>query len=210
MAAPEDYSRLTYDRPKGGNDSEYELSDTEDESDDDDPGERFIDKDSDGEIHLDKGKEKEKFVEKMLYKHREKILDDYLGKIIVRYYKKKDPNQQSIFNSDTTRLTYIVRELFNNKKIDWTVDKKGIKTTNYIIKPLLKHIDELIREYIDQKTSLNHKEISTTELIANFDNLKSGNEILHSIEKNELSENILKKISPHFYFIKNDSGLLEE
>ena len=210
LSAPEDYSQLTYDRPKGGHEDEYDLSDTEDEDIDDDPGDRFIDKDSDGEIHIDKGREKEKFVEKLLYKHRQKILDEYLGKIIVRHYKKKDPSKQSIFNSDTTRLTYIVRELFTNKKIDWAVDKKGIKTTNYVIKPLLKHIDELIREYIDNKTALNHKEISTEELIANFDNLKSGNEILHSIEKNELSENVLRKISPHFYFIKNDTGLIEE
>lgn len=209
LAAPEDYSRLTYDRPKGGHEDEYELSDTEEE-DPDDPGDKFIDKDSDDEIKLDKGREKEKFVEKLLYKHRENILVDYLSRIIVRHYKKKDPSQQSIFNSDTTRLTYIVRELFSNKKIDWRVDKKGIKTTNYVIKPLLKHIDELIREYIDQKTTIDRKTVTTEQLINNFDNLKSGNEILHSIEKNELSENVLKKISPHFYFIKNDSGLLEE
>lgn len=210
LAAPEDYSRLTYDRPKGGLEDEYELSDTEEEQDPDDPGDKFIDPDSDDEIKLDKGREKEKFVEKLLYKHRENILVDYLSRIIVRYHKKKDPSQQSIFNSDTTRLTYIVRELFSNKKIDWRVDKKGIKTTNYIIRPLLKHIDELIREYIDQKTTIDRKTVTTEQLIRNFDNLKSGNEILHSIEKNELSENILKKISPYFYFIKNDSGLLTE
>ena len=212
LAAPDDYSRLTYNRPKN--------SDTEDEDDElltdseecisDDPGDRFLDEPNKSHHKNTYNKDKEKFIEKLVYKHKEKILDDYLGKIIVRHYKKKDPAQQSIFNSDTTRLTYIIRELFSNKKIDWTVDKKGIKTTNYIIRPFLKHIVDLIREYVNQKTKIDRKNVDTEALIANFDNLKFANEILHSIEKNELSESVLKKISPHFYFIKNDSGLLKE
>jgi len=227
LAAPDDYSKLTYNRPKGTkneDDNDDLFTDTE-ETNSNGPGNRFIDKDSDkddeeDELDIDTdnnnntntntNKDKEKFVEKIIYKHKKKILDEYLGRIIVSHYKKKDPAQQSIWNSDTSRLTYIIRELFNNKKIDWMVDKKGIKTTSYIIKPLLKHIDELISEYIDIKTTIDRETAKTEDLIANFDNLKLGNEILKTIETNELSDNILKRISSYFYFMKNDNGLLEE
>ena len=222
LAPPEDYSKLTYDRPKRNEDDEdnndHVVSDSED-SLYDGPGDMFVDKDSDAESdeesnrHYNMIAAKDKFVEKLIYKQKKKILDEYLGKIIVKHYKKKDLEQQSIFNSDTSRLTYIIRELFDNKTIDWKIDKKGVRTINCIIKPFLKHIDGLIVDYIQARTTFNPVTVKADDLIDKFDNLEHGNAILTAIRTNVLVEEVLKKIAPYFYFIKTDDGkknLLEQ
>jgi len=222
LAPPEDYSKLTYDRPKKNEESDNNDDNIVSDSDDSRhyvPEDMFVDKDSDADSDEELNREynvvgaKDKFVEKLIYKQKKKILDEHLGKIIVRHYKKKDLEQQSIFNSDTNRLTYIIRELFDNKKIDWKVDKKGVRTINCIIKPFLKHIDGLIFDYIQVRTNINLATAKADDLINNFDNLEHGNAILTSIRTNVLAEEVLKKIAPYFYFIKtdeNNTNLLEE
>ena len=135
-------------------------------------------------------------------------MNKYLGDIIIKYYKKKDPKNQSIFNSDTTRLTYVIRELFDDQQIDWTIDKKGIKTTNYIINPFLDHIDDIIKEYMQNKTTFDRKTATTRELEANFSNLTACGEIIISIEKKELGDEILKYIAPYFYHMKDNKNNL--
>ena len=218
LAPPEDFSRLTY--ANYNQDTEHET-DSDDDSDSDvdqfkDMRNCFIDNpdddnlDNDYSMIKDTTRDKEKFVDKLIKYHKKKQLNKYLGDIIIKHYKKKDPSEQSIFNSDTTRLTYIIRELFTNKKIDWTVDKKGIKTTNYIINPFLEHIDELIKEYMQMKTNFDHKTATTHELETNFSNLTACGEIVISIEKKELCDEVLKYIAPFFYYMKdNKNNLLE-
>ena len=157
LAAPEDFSKLTY----ANNDSDNESISDESTDSETEPikdmrnafvegvNKDIVDDESFFDISI---KDKEKFVEKIAKYYRKRKISKYLGDIIIKHYKKKDPKDQSIFNSDTTRLTYIIRELFDNQTIDWTVDKKGIKTTNCIINPFLEHIKELIREYMQIKT----------------------------------------------------------
>lgn len=220
----EDYSKLTYARP----DTEEEPNSDEEITYSEKMREKFIDYDNTpensdeepepepeyesmdaGNRFHDENYDKEKFVEGLVYQYNKKALSNYLGDIIVKHYKKKDPKQQSIWNSDSTRLTYIVRELFNEKKIDWLVDKKGIKTTNYIIKPFLKHIEELVRWYMKAKTKFDRKTATTKELEANFSNLTACSEIIESIEKKTLATEILKYIAPYFYYMKNENNLLK-
>jgi len=82
------------------------------------------------------------FVENLIYEHTHNKLHIYIGDFIIKTYKKEDPSKQSIWNSDTSRLTYLIREIINNNKVDWKIDKKGIKTTKFIIEPILEYIDE--------------------------------------------------------------------
>src|SRR5207249_8087833 len=93
-----------------------------------------------------------KFIETLIYNFNHNKLDKYLGDMIIKFYKKEDPSQQSLWNSDTSRLTYIIKELLNNNNSDWLVDKKGIKTCNYIIDPLLQYIDVIIKKYLNKKS----------------------------------------------------------
>ena len=142
------------------------------------------------------------FVENLVYEYNNNKLHVYISDFIIKTYKKADPAKQSLWNSDTSRLTYLIREIITNNKVDWRVDKKGIKTTKFIIEPILEYIDQQVRNYVESY-KVDHR-ISAKEAERQMMKLKSGMEIIKSIETKVLSEEILKYITPHFYLIKND------
>jgi len=142
------------------------------------------------------------FIENLIYEHNSNKLHVYISDFIIKTYKKDDPTQQSLWNSDTSRLTYLIREIITINKVDWKVDKKGIKTAKFIIEPILEYIDTQVRNYV-QSYEVNHK-ISAKEAERQMMKLKSGMEIIKSIETKVLSDEILKYITPHFYLTKND------
>ncbi|ARF12563.1 zinc finger protein [Klosneuvirus KNV1] len=143
----------------------------------------------------------------MLYTYHEtKTLYKYLGDIIIKAYKKEDPNNQSLWASDPSRLTYIVRELINSKS-EWLVDKGGIKTTKYIIKPLMDYLDKYIVNYQDKLATymvqnITIMSIAETEKISRIqDNYLH---VLQEIRNNILQPAILKYIAPYFHVTKLD------
>lgn len=158
-----------------------------------------IDEDSDDEFDL---------TQTIINNHIDKKLDSYVGDIIIGSYKKKDPTKQSLWNSDSVRLTYVIRELIN-KKPDWTVDKKGVKTTKYIIEPLLEYIRELMEIFFENNKLEDYLGDSIVRMKRRIDNLEKASEICFNIKNNTLSEQILKYIAPYFYLPKNDQ-LIED
>ena len=142
------------------------------------------------------------FVENLIYEHTHNKLHIYIGDFIIKTYKKEDPTKQAIWNSDTSRLTYLIREIMANNKVDWKVDKKGIKTTKFIIEPILEYIDEQVRSYVESYEV--DYQISAKEAERHMKKLTNATYILKNIEDKILSEEILKYITPHFYLNKND------
>ena len=143
------------------------------------------------------------FVENLIYEQNHNKLHIYIGDFIIKTYKKEDPSKQSIWNSDTSRLTYLIREIISNNKVDWKIDKKGIKTKNFIIEPILEYIDNQIRDFIenfDMDYTLDSAKSAERKMMQ----LKISTDILKNIEDKLLSEEILKYVAPHFYLSKND------
>jgi len=136
--------------------------------------------------------------------YRENKLHKYLGDIIIKAYKKGDPSKQSIWNSDASRLTYLIRDLIK-KKPDWTLDKGGVKTTKYIIDPLLYYLRELLRKFIDENCLENFIGIDTDmrfkKRIADLD---TTSQIIYQVTNKYLAPEIIKYIAPHFSLTKND------
>ena len=140
-----------------------------------------------------------KIIEDILSSYKHKTLSKYLGGFIIDLYKKDDPNSQSIWNTDDSRLTYLIKELLNNKSSNWIIDKKGIKTTEYLIDPLLLHIKKLLISYqknliIPELTQHN------TEIEFILDNSKRIIELMDDIDDGIISKDILKYISCHLRF----------
>ena len=163
-----------------------------------------FDIDSDTE-DKDIDKNKNEFIKLITFKYDKNILDKYLGDIIIKSYKKGDPKQQSIWSSDTSRLTYVVRELLHNKKIDWTVDKKGIKTKNYIITPLLEYINDLLRDYISENSITDPNKIDMQKYEPILNRMNKIANIIVSINNGTLAEGILSYITPDFYLNKSNN-----
>lgn len=139
----------------------------------------------------------------IFHHHRKHSLAGYLGDFIVKSYKKDDPSQQSLWNSDAVRLTYVVREIINTKS-DWSVDKKGVKTTTYIIDPFLEYIRSLLVDFNDENRLENYLGDSVLRMKKRMEDLKSSAEIISDIKNKVLSEQVIKYIAPHFYLSKND------
>lgn len=136
--------------------------------------------------------------------HRTNTLAKYLGDIIVNVYKKENPEEQSIWNSDSVRLTYLIKDLIDKKETDWTVDKKGVKTTKYIIDPLLEYLKILLNKYIDENGLENYCHENYTDFKKRTDDMETTIEIIASITNKILSPQIIKYIAPHFFLTKND------
>lgn len=155
-------------------------------------------------IYDNNTKDKMDVIDDIVHHYKHKTLVKYIGDIIVKCYKKEDPSQQSIWNSDISRKNYLLRELIN-KKLEWIPDKKGVKIKEIIIDPIIKIIDNLIREFLKDDKSMN---IDGT--INNFilqKRMSCGielNEILFSIDHKTLHNEVNNYIAQFFYFNKNE------
>lgn len=136
-----------------------------------------------------------KFLEILVNNYKSKRLCQYLGDFLIKYYKKQDPQEQSLWNSDTSRLTYFIKQLLNdNASSMWIMDKKGVMLTNTIIVPLLKYIKTYIEQFIECSVKLGriHQNSRIQRKI-----MKLGC-ILQDIENKEIANGITKYIAPHF------------
>ena len=138
-----------------------------------------------------------KLIEDIMSSYKHKTLDKYLGDSIIRLYKKDNPKDQSIWSTDTNRLTYLIKELMVNDSSTWIIDKKGIKTKKYLIDPLLEHIKTLIIFY--QKNSINlNTNVVEMEHILEIN--KRILKLVDDIDDGLVSNNLLKYISTHLFF----------
>ena len=148
------------------------------------------------DLSFDKKEDRSQLTETLIYNAKLKSLDKLLGNHIIKYYKKDNPQNQSIYTTDCSRLNYIVRELIENVE-KWEIDKNGIKICTKIIKPLIDKCIELLlvyqKELIDEMSEGNYKNKDNIYIIIN---------IIMSIDKGSLESDINKYIAPHFNIIK--------
>lgn len=148
-----------------------------------------------------------KFIDILIEKYNSNQLPQYLGDYVIKFYKKNDPKQQSLWNTDTSRLTYIVKQLFNNKNSDWIVDKKGIKTASCIVEPMLGHIKPILEKFKNDNLNPNLFVLSSyLENEIRSKNIKTVVLIVRDIDNKSLTNSIIKYIAPYFYLTIKDSS----
>ena len=129
----------------------------------------------------------------MVAKHRNKLLKEYFGNLIIGDYKKDNPELQSVWGIDTSRV------IFTIKQKNWVRDKKGVMLIKLIIDPILTKADEMINNYIAKKSNINNPN-GADELSRN---LLTCHEIKAEISKKKLHQKIIQYITPHFDFNKS-------
>lgn len=76
--------------------------------------------------------------EKMVIAFRVKRLHEFLGDLIINTYKdSEDPTNQSVWASDTARLSFVIMKGIEKGKKEWIEDRSGKKILNLIIDPLV-------------------------------------------------------------------------
>lgn len=128
------------------------------------------------------------FMEDIAYDYRKKILHQTLGDGIVSIYKTADPKQQTIWNTDTSRLNYLIKHAINNRKSGWIIDKKGLRVTEKIITPILNYLKTKMEEYEPRRND--PRSYQTKGFLL---------EIIMEINDGGLALKINKYIASHFY-----------
>jgi len=145
------------------------------------------------------GVKDDELIEGLIYYNRNNRLVKYIGNAIVSSYKKDNPQDQSFWNSDTQRLTYIIRSLANDN-LCWVRNNGGTQVLEYIIQPILDYLDKEIRNHI--KTTPK----SLFSNIVEYNNHMMDAHILSTefADKKELGDKVLAYISPFFHFRRSD------
>lgn len=135
----------------------------------------------------------------IIYYQKNDNLSDFVGAVLIDVYKKEDPKDQSIWNTDTSRFAYVVREVINNKN-EWAVDKGGLKVREYAINPMLNYIKVEMNEYVkEQALELTKPGANIMKIQAN---INIANSVVSAVENGTLANEIMKFITPSFYLNK--------
>ena len=134
----------------------------------------------------------ELFMENIAYDHKKKILHETLGNGIVDVYKMADPKEQAIWNTDSSRLNYLIKHAITKKKSSWIIDKKGLHVTKRIIAPVLDYLRGKMDEYMPNSNNPNSFKIKG-ELL----------EAMREINDGELGKKINRYIASHLYMPDN-------
>lgn len=137
--------------------------------------------------------------EVMLHYYETGELPDYIGKIIKEDYQKDDPSQQEFWNTDSSRLAYIIREIIDNVP-QWQVDKKGTKIKKYVIKPILDYIIKTMTKYLADRSKNPIQD--DVDLLKFNENSQLAANLIDDCKKGKLAKEIIKSITPDFYLNK--------
>ena len=85
--------------------------------------------------------------QRLIYDHFNNKFVKNISKSILNIINHKKPKTQPIYNTDSSRYNYVIK----TTEEAWDEDKAGIKFSEYIIKPFLLSIGDLIKEYREQK-----------------------------------------------------------
>jgi hypothetical protein len=135
----------------------------------------------------------------IVFQHSKRLLDQFLGELIVNEFKKKDPLEQKFWSSNIKKLTFLVRQILNKTDIVWLKDSNGVCITKHIIDPILAEIRALMETY--KKTCAKTMELPDTSeqtydrlYVNGYNALK----VIYSIDQKILHHKILTFIAPHF------------
>jgi hypothetical protein len=121
-------------------------------------------------------------------RYKDGTLIKYLGELLVAQYKKQNPEEQSLWNSDCSRLSYIIRTVVGNKP-SWIADKKGVQLKECVINPLLSHINNELVNFIYKPKKIDKNNINIYPLCI---------DLVKDIRSSIIGDDLLKFLAPHF------------
>ena len=148
-------------------------------------------------------KKEELFVEKILYLYKQKQFVKYVKDIIVPIYKTKDPSEQALWNTDTARLNYLIRDIVG-KHPEWISDKKGIKLIEYVIQPITNLLKEMVEKYQKQQFNITQDFIQSIPTIERASKAhKLATSLIDLLKSGDADIDICEELCPEFHLDKN-------
>lgn len=129
--------------------------------------------------------------------HESNTLDKFIGDFIIKSYKKTDHKKQSMWNTDSSRFTYLIKEFYETGKSSWVIDKRGVKTQECIIQPVLDYLKDTLKTYVEEELSQTRKTGVFKQRTA------TAGIVLEILGSGKLGDDIIKYIAPFFYLNKD-------
>jgi hypothetical protein len=151
------------------------------------------------------GNEKYSMAQIAIHYYDKKGLAKFIGDKLLLEYKKEDPKKQSVWNTDSNRQSYLLREN-NGEDCEWNTDKEGVKISEYMVKPALEYIKkDVVKHIADSNTRIiNDDEMDKMTRSEVLNNMKDGGELINIINTGELNKDIIKYMSPFLYLNKKE------
>lgn len=154
-------------------------------------------------------------IKDIIHNFKHDILDEYLGDLIIAEYKKSNHDEQSMWSSDSSRQTFMVKDN------SWICDKKGVKVDSTVISHITKKVYDLLSMFQDNlhkftthKYNLNdyddddsiNSDTNSCDSVDDFsdDDDVTTEYIIISKYLNKLSETELMQYSNYITQIKSD------
>jgi len=134
----------------------------------------------------------------LVNRYKDGTFTRFVGKCIVAACKKEDPDEQSIWSTDANRLTMFIKKVMDDDS-KWVSDKKGVQTTKYLIDPILKKIKEMLIDYNKHMYTQVGK-LPQHEVNYYNDIMLHCRELVHFIEHEKLSDEILRYMAPRLTY----------
>ena len=133
-------------------------------------------------------------------------LNEKIGDIILASIKKENPKVQSLWCSDVSRLSYLVRDIVDNsKKIsEWKIDKNGKKMCELLIIPLVNEIKAISKEFLYRSYLKIHNGTGDSECHMNMN--VEITELLDLLCSKTLTAQIKKYVASALYLDKTDGN----
>jgi len=134
---------------------------------------------------------------------------DLISSIIVHNYVKSNKQEQSIWNTDINRLTFIIKQVIDNKN-NWYDDKKGNKINTILISPLIDFFKSQINILLTQK----HRKLLTyvapyvSEILPDI--IDKKNDIQGIMDTMKKTKERYKNLEQEYFDILEDLKILTE
>lgn len=122
--------------------------------------------------------------------NRNKLIE-FIGVTLLAHYKKQDPSEQSVWNTDTERLSYYIKE-----HVGWCVDKKGELAAKLMIDPSLNYFKGVLSHCL----SINPKRNRHT--LSDHDKRVTCFNIFNDIKDGVTQKQLLKFMAPYLHLNK--------
>jgi hypothetical protein len=144
---------------------------------------------------------------RLIHDHANNKFIKNISKSILNIINHKKPKTQPIYNTDSSRHNYVIK---TTQEV-WDEDKAGIKFSDYIIKPLLKSIEELIKKFRETKIeTVNMRKNTLQQNEEHIDLLSKTLNLESDILNDRLVTPILKELSPFLRYLQSEIEELEQ
>ena len=149
-----------------------------------------------------------------IYALEKTFISDYRNNLFVRNICKsilnivnyKYPEKQPIWNTDCSRYNYVIKTSMDK----WDEDKAGIKFTDFVIKPLLQYISDLICIYRTNKLEQTYvKNFSPDAVQEYLLQIQATYKLESDVDRDNLIKPILKELSPYLRYLESELEELE-